>query len=260
MINTKAISPALLETILEIGEMDTIVKYGFSLGGGTNLALRYGHRISQDIDLFCPEIIGLEGFANVKKDLLTHYKNKIVSITYPNDKSDQYAFSRVLIRKGDEFVKLELIQNTKKVKDVEINESIKMLSILDVGLMKLLAVADRMTKKDVYDLDLITNEIPLTTLFTNLKEKQQKYNKPEDKSIFDLDESRNPAFIPELLLAFDSIGTPQSKLKPSHLQDTLDIIEGSKSWYEAKLSWRMKVRGLFRALNLEFPENKGRKF
>jgi len=34
----------------------------FSLGGGTNLAFQYNHHISEVIDLFCPSIVGKQGF------------------------------------------------------------------------------------------------------------------------------------------------------------------------------------------------------
>lgn len=45
-----AVSPELRKTILELQQLSSVSK--FSLGGGTNLALRYSHRISIDIDLF----------------------------------------------------------------------------------------------------------------------------------------------------------------------------------------------------------------
>lgn len=41
----------------------------FSLGGGTNLALRYHHRKSDDIDLFTDQIIGKEGFEKIRIEL-----------------------------------------------------------------------------------------------------------------------------------------------------------------------------------------------
>ncbi|TJY65684.1 nucleotidyl transferase AbiEii/AbiGii toxin family protein [Sphingobacterium alkalisoli] len=34
---------------------------GLLLNGGTNLAIRYNHRISTDIDIFFPHIIGKAG-------------------------------------------------------------------------------------------------------------------------------------------------------------------------------------------------------
>ena len=46
-----AVEVSLRKTILELQNLSSVAH--FSLGGGTNLALRYGHRISVDIDLVC---------------------------------------------------------------------------------------------------------------------------------------------------------------------------------------------------------------
>jgi hypothetical protein len=50
-----AVSPILKQTILELQNLSSISQ--FSLGGGTNLALRYNHRVSIDIDFIAPTII-----------------------------------------------------------------------------------------------------------------------------------------------------------------------------------------------------------
>jgi hypothetical protein len=41
--------------------------------------------------------------------------------------------------------------------------------------------------------------------------------------------------------------------------DTIQIIEGSKTWIEAKISWRSKVRRLYNYLGKDFPGPKGMK-
>lgn len=45
-----AVSSVLINTILDFQKLPSVSK--FSLGGGTNLALHYNHRISIDIDFF----------------------------------------------------------------------------------------------------------------------------------------------------------------------------------------------------------------
>jgi len=260
MKKKKAISDFLEKTIIEVLNIEAIANNNFSLGGGTNLAIRYNHRVSKDIDLFCPQIIGLKGYKEIQKGLETFYKSDIISVSYPANQDDQFVFLRVLIRKKSDYVKLELIQNIKNIRKIEDNNSIRMLSVLDIGIMKLLAVSDRMTKKDVFDLDFITDEIPLITIFNELKKKQELYSKDCHKSIFDISNSNNPIESPNLLLEFDSMRILPDKLKPNHLQDTLDIISENRNWYQAKYSWKMKVRKLFRELGLELPKNKGVKF
>ncbi len=46
----QAVSPAPLQTIKELQQLPNLNI--FALAGCTNLALRYNHRISEDIDLF----------------------------------------------------------------------------------------------------------------------------------------------------------------------------------------------------------------
>lgn len=60
-------------------------------------------------------------------------------------------------------------------------------SLLDIGLLKLVTVANRASQKDVYDLDYLTEHIPLQKLMEALKSKQEKFNGEHHKKIFDLD-------------------------------------------------------------------------
>ena len=55
-----AVSLILKQTILELQNLPSIAQFG--LGGGTNLALRYNHRVSIDIDFIAPVIIVTIGF------------------------------------------------------------------------------------------------------------------------------------------------------------------------------------------------------
>lgn len=63
-----AVSEELRKTILELQNFYSVSK--FALGGGTNLAMRYQHRISIDIDFISPYMIG-----KVSKKLFRSYIN-----------------------------------------------------------------------------------------------------------------------------------------------------------------------------------------
>jgi hypothetical protein len=139
----------------------------------------------------------------------------------------------------------------KNLFDVEVNQGIKLLSKKDIGLFKLISTSNRSTKKDIYDLDFITDTISIIDLYEDLKVKILKFNKEEHKTIFDLDKNNTPIDNPELLLKFDT-NSDYSKF-PSHTNDTIQIIEGSKTWIEAKISWRSKVRLLYNYLSKDFP-------
>lgn len=87
-----SVSEALINTIRELQELPSLQH--FSLGGGTNLALRYNHRQSIDIDLFCPDIIGTKGYAHIVKKIKELYDDKIFGCDYPCEQDDQFYKSR----------------------------------------------------------------------------------------------------------------------------------------------------------------------
>lgn len=87
-----AVSPALLQTIKELQQLPSLST--FELAGGTNLALRYNHRISEDIDLFSTGIIGVEGFEIIESEVKKLYGEKVISIFYPVKENDQFVFLR----------------------------------------------------------------------------------------------------------------------------------------------------------------------
>ena len=259
MNKSEGTSSILLQIIQELNKFKTIQNFSFALGGGTNLALRYNHRISKDLDLFCPDIIGFKGYKAIERELKDLFGQNVFSITYPLNETDQFVFLRALIKKENETIKLELIQNTKNTKPIEETRGIKMISEFDIGIMKLYALSDRMSKKDVYDLDYITENIRLQDLFEGLRIKQETYKLDNEKSIFELNKKANPINDPDLLIKFDTGSYLLNKNKPGHSEDSLNIIKGNKNWHSARMSWRMKVRELFRSLNLKFPKNKGKK-
>jgi predicted nucleotidyltransferase component of viral defense system len=245
-----AVTPAISRAILELQALPSLSN--FALGGGTNLALQFNHRISDDIDFFCADIIGKEGFKSIEKEVKNHYGKKAKSFDDPCDINDQYCFLRFYLEIEDgTTIKVELLQNMKSLYDVEVNQGIKLLSKKDIGLFKLISTSNRSTKKDIYDLDFITDAISLIDLYEDLKVKTLKFNKEEHKTIFDLSKNNTPIDNPELLLNFDN-NSDYSRF-PSHTNDTIQIIEGSKNWIEAKISWRSKVRRLYDNLGKDFP-------
>ena len=87
-----AISKELKTTIQELLSLSSLSK--FALGGGTNLAYRYNHRKSIDIDLFANEIIGRIGYKKIETEIDELYKDSLIHKDYPCDISDQYVFFR----------------------------------------------------------------------------------------------------------------------------------------------------------------------
>lgn len=249
-----AVNPSIVNAILQLQSLPSFEKFG--LAGGTNLALRYNHRISDDIDLFCFDLIGFVGFEKIIADVKSYFGSNARNFDYPCDINDQYSFLRFFLDLEDgSSVKVDVLQNMKHLFNVEIIKGIRLFDKTDIGLFKLVSLSNRSTKKDIYDLDFITDEIKLITLYENLKEKLTKFDKEEHKTIFDLDKNQSVLECLDLLIAFDNLKST-SKF-PSHTHDKIKIIEGSKTWNEARISWRSKVRELFFLLGKDFPKPNG---
>ena len=247
-----AVSPILKKAIQKLFTLPSLEK--FALGGGTNLALQYNHRISDDIDLFCSDIIGIAGYEEIIKEVKDLYGAKVFGISYPCDLNDQFTFLRFFIISDGMTIKVEVIQNMKHLDPVEKMDGIRYFSKKDIGLFKLSCAVNRSSKKDIYDLDFITNDIPLTQLYQLLKSKTEQYCEPEDKSIFDLD-GICAVKHPEKLLDTESV--PASSIIPAHTHDNINIIAGGKTFIEARIEWRSKMRKLYEHLGLQFPGPKG---
>jgi hypothetical protein len=123
----QAVTPAISKAIIELQALPTVSK--FTLGGGTNLALQFNHRISDDIDLFCKEIIGKEGFKNIENEVRNYFGSKAKSFDDPCDINDQYCFLRFFLDLEDgTTIKVEMLQNMKNLFDIEVIQGIKLLS------------------------------------------------------------------------------------------------------------------------------------
>lgn len=130
---------ALLKQLMALPELAP-----FSLVGGTNLALRLGHRISVDIDLF----------TTVSFDLV-EIKEAIAS-AFP-DAIQLSARNQTLLYQING-VKTDLIRHQyQEISAVENFDGIRFASLPDITAMKLGAVAGRGAKKDFWDI-----HVPLT--------------------------------------------------------------------------------------------------
>ncbi len=109
----------------------------FALGGGTSLALRFGHRLSVDLDFFTTrEFSPAELLAELQLDGAS-----IIGLA---------ANTLTVDANG---VKLDLLRHDYRLLEpVERIDGITLVSLPDLAAMKLNAVANRGSKKDFYDL------------------------------------------------------------------------------------------------------------
>ncbi|PSL32006.1 nucleotidyl transferase AbiEii/AbiGii toxin family protein [Chitinophaga ginsengisoli] len=249
----QALSQELVDAIVELQSLPSLS--AFALAGGASLALRFNHRRSIDIDLFSNQAVGKAGLETIISELKTFYGNDLMHLEIIDPEAgDQFYFLRAFIRKSKELIiKVEVIQNIAILDPFEQYNGIRTLSLRDIGLLKLVSASNRKAKKDIYDLDFITEQIELSGLMVMLEEKQNKYKEDTFKSLFDLDREHSPVEDINLLLAFDEVDYTALPRRPNHSHDLIDILPASKNWRLARSSWRRKVINLMRMRGMQPP-------
>lgn len=115
---------------------------GFYLAGGTSLALRFGHRISMDLDFFHPQGFSPEGLL----DQLNNNPGLPVEVEYQDE-------GTLRLAAGDRRIKVEFFRyRYPLLRPVEEYERVPLASETDVGLMKVNAICARGSQKDFIDL------------------------------------------------------------------------------------------------------------
>ncbi len=148
MLHRTAVLPATLELLKNIMAKPELS--GFYLAGGTSLALQIGHRLSVDLDLFGKRPFEAQEILDEMHDLapvsiMSQSKNILV-LDVQGVKVDFVNYRYPLIAPAVE------------------EEGLRLLSIQDIGAMKLTAVAGRGRKRDFYDLYFLLKRYSLPEL------------------------------------------------------------------------------------------------
>jgi hypothetical protein len=133
----------------------------FYLGGGTALALRLGHRISQDMDLFA----NIETLDDSIRRSIVEELRKSHSVNLLQDSP------LGLVLEVDRQPVSFFSYGYPLLEPADLVSGVQVASVLDIGLMKLDAIAGRGLRKDFYDLYFITSRVPLDELFARSAEK-----------------------------------------------------------------------------------------
>ena len=128
----------------------------FYLAGGTGLALHLGHRFSVDLDLFSPDndAVGPDERALLRDSL----GEASLTITYDQDMT----FVAIWRGVGISFFRLSLYP---LVQPPMLLDGVPVASLAEIGAMKLAAIIDRGTRKDLVDLYYILQNVSLDELF-----------------------------------------------------------------------------------------------
>lgn len=152
MLHIEAVPNGVLPVLRELIRIPALREH--ALVGGTALALRYGHRFSVDIDLFCttpmdtPAVLG---------ELESTFGDRF---SYRRDQQAKWAVFGFV-----DGVKVDIVHFPHpRIADVRNEDGIPLYADADIAPMKIEAILHRAKKKDFYDLDRLLREHGLAAI------------------------------------------------------------------------------------------------
>ena len=161
----QTVKPILRSTLERLMEMEEFVP--FRLVGGTSLSLRYGHRMSDDIDLFTDAEYGSLDF---------HKLQDILRKEFPYCQGDcgdivGFGASYIVGNSKDDCVKLDLFYTDPFIKPMEIFGTIRMAAVEDIVAMKMDVVSRGGRKKDFWDLHMLRDHYSVEQMLSLYEER-----------------------------------------------------------------------------------------
>lgn len=174
---------SILKRLLNIPELKD-----FALVGGTALSLKYGHRLSIDLDLFSSTKI--------------QFDKEIVIKALRNEFGDDFA-PEVMPAKWAVFgfiknVKVDIVSYPHQIiRELDLTDGLRMFSTEDIIAMKFNAILGRGKKKDFWDMAELLKNFKLMDMIAYHKEKYPEQmlliSLPSALTYFaDADESEDP--------------------------------------------------------------------
>lgn len=156
MLYTQTLDPATLELLKELMQIPELSE--FLLVGWTNLALRYGHRKSVDLDLFSEQPFDV---LKIERALIEKHPS-VEIIKQQND-------TLLCFING---IKVDIILYPyPSLFPYEDREGIRLMSVEDVICMKLSALSTRYSKKDFRDIAELLNHYTISQMMDWYKKK-----------------------------------------------------------------------------------------
>ena len=158
MLQIKTVEPNTLSVLKQLMLLPELQH--FALVGGTALSLRYGHRISIDLDLFTEQLFD---FPVVLRTLEQSFGSDFVLDTA------KVNFGIFCFIKD---VKVDFIKHPfKLLEPIEIEENVRLYSSEDIAAMKINAILGRGKKKDFWDLTELLQHFTLKEIISFYSEK-----------------------------------------------------------------------------------------
>ena len=156
MLYKNAVEPTTLEVLEKICLLPQFA--AFALGGGTNIALRKGHRLSVDLDFFTNSPFDTAG---IYKILITKFKH--IELLYEQNQTMMFTINNVKV----DFV----LYPFKWLHAFESLNETRLIALPDIIPMKLQALSNRFSKKDFWDIAFLLNSYSLSEMLEIFKSK-----------------------------------------------------------------------------------------
>ena len=161
----QTVKPILRSTLDRLMEMEEF--RSFRLVGGTSLSLRYGHRMSDDIDLFTDAEYGSLDF---------HRLQEILRKEFPYCQGDcgdivGFGASYIVGNSKDDCVKLDLFYTDPFIRPMELFGTIRMAAVEDIVAMKMDVVSRGGRKKDFWDLHMLRDHYNIEQMLSLYEER-----------------------------------------------------------------------------------------
>jgi predicted nucleotidyltransferase component of viral defense system len=150
----ESLTPATQDMFRLLGK--TKLTEHFYLAGGTGLALHFGHRFSADLDFFSIHVNAV--VPDDRSTLRSVLDDPTLEITYNKDST----FVAVWRGVGISFFRLNLYPLAQPTLLID---NIRLASVEEIGAMKLAAIINCGTRKDMVDLYFILQQVSLDALF-----------------------------------------------------------------------------------------------
>ncbi len=157
---TQAVDSKQIELLEEIMSMKFFEE--FYLAGGTNLALKYAHRHSIDLDFFIEKDFNLDRSNRINRELKGRFKKRFESIAV----TDIGVFGFI------DGVKTNFIHFPyPMLKALDTVKKFRLASDTDIAAMKINAINGRGSRKDFHDIHLLLQNFNLEDMLAAYKKK-----------------------------------------------------------------------------------------
>ena len=161
----QTVKPILRSTLERLMGMEEFEP--FRLVGGTSLSLRYGHRMSDDIDLFTDAEYGSLDFHKIQDILRKEFPY------CQGDCGDIVGFgaSYIVGNSKEDCVKLDLFYTDPFIRPMDIFGTIRMAAVEDIVAMKMDVVSRGGRKKDFWDLHMLRDHYSVEQMLSLYEER-----------------------------------------------------------------------------------------